>query len=195
MNDLHEDYKKIMSAILRQAIDDYIRMQHPRYRRRKYEKEAFWSACNLLWDDNHILQIEDDEGRPMTLRALAIAAADRENVDLKRLRQYLLDESVIYWNEKKMKTVTIPEDIVVEGHAYQIHHIENKKYENIQIDYDNKIIFLNKKSPTAEEDFMLAMMELTCHHGEIKTSAKARHKLGKAFYRLLKINNCFTGEN
>ena len=124
MNDLREDYKRIMSAILRQAIDDYIKMQHPRYRRRKYEKEAFWSACNLLWDDNHILQIEDDEGNPMNLRALAKGAANRENVDLKKLRQYLLSESVIYWNEKKMKTVTIPEDIVVEGHAYQIHHID-----------------------------------------------------------------------
>ena len=179
-----------MSAVLRQAMDDYVKMQHPKYRRRKYEKEAFWSARDLLWDDGCVLHIKDEEGGAMTLRALAQAAADRENVDLDRLHTYLLEYSRTYWEQKDVKTLEIPEDVVIEGHTYRVEHADE-----LEIDYDNKVLSINKKSPTAEEDFVRAMMDLVCHHGEIRTSAKARRELGKGVYRLLRINSCFTGEN
>jgi len=184
-----EDHRKLMSAILRQTIDDYIKMQHPRYRRRKYEREAFWSARDLLWDDDCVLNIQDAEGLDMNLSSLCEAASDRDNVDIKNLRKYLIKQSQEYWKEKPVKTVEIPEDVVIEGHAYQV-----QQAEDTEIDFENKIILLDKLSPTAEEEFMRAMVDLTCHHGEIKTSGKARKELGKALYRLLRINSCFTGE-
>jgi len=190
MNDTRDDHRKLMSAVLRQAMDDYVKMQHPRHRRRKYEREAFWSARDLLWDDSCTLQIEDDEGNEMTLEALCKAASDRENVDVEALRSYLLEQSTTYWREKQVKTIDIPEDVVIDGHVYQVQHAEST-----EIDYDSKIIYLDKAGPTAEEEFMRAMVELTCHHSEIKTSAKARRELGKSLYRLLRINSCFTGEN
>lgn len=189
MSKSHEDHRKLMSAILRQAMDDYVKMQHPRYRRRKYEREAFWSARDLLWDDQFELDITDEEGDPMTLRTLAMAASDRENVDLERLRSYLIEQSVTYWSEKKVKTVDIPEDVVIEGHAYSVEQAASPS-----ICFDTKTIRLDKQGPTAEEQFMQLMIELSCHHGEIRTSAKARRELGKVLYRLLRINSCFTGE-
>ena len=189
MNHSHEDYRKLMSAVLRQAMDDYIKLQHPRSRRRKYEREAFWSARDLLWDNECSLSIADEEGHEMTLEALAKAAADRENVDLDRLRSYLISESIEYWENKDVKTISIPEDVVVEGHAYAV-----QQADSTSIDFDDKIIYLDKQGPTAEEQLMSAMVELTCHHGEIRTSAKARREMGKALYRLLRINDCFVGD-
>ena len=187
MRQSHEDHRKLMSAILRQAMDDYIKMQHPRYRRRKYEREAFWSARDLLWDEECELDITDEEHDPLTLKTLAMAASDRENVDLNRLRSYLIEQSIKYWDEKKVKTVEIPEDVVIEGHAYIVQHSNESN-----IDFDAKVIYLDKRGPTAEEQFMQLMIDLSCHHGEIRTSAKARRELGKVLYRLLRINSCFT---
>jgi hypothetical protein len=189
MSEIHEDYRKLMSAVLRQAMDDYIKMQHPKQRQRKYEREAFWSARDLLWDNECELEIEDDEGNPMTLETLAMAAADRENVDLERLRSYVVQEAVNYWEDKDVKTIDIPEDVVIEGHTYQIQQSDER-----DIDFDSKIIYLDKRGPTAEEDFMMAMVELGCHHGNIRTSSKARKELGKVLYRLLRINSCFVGD-
>lgn len=186
----HEDFQKLMSAILRQAMDDYVKMQHPRRRRKKYEKEAFWSARDLLWKPEYLLNINDPEGKAMDLEELAKAAADRENVKIESLQNYLLEESERYWSEKKLKTVNIPEDVVVSGHVYEVRH----QYGPLNIDYDEKIISINKTGPVAEEEFMQAMLDLTCHHDEIKTSAKARKQLGKAIYRLMRINNCFVGD-
>lgn len=189
MDITQEDHRKLMSAILRQTIDDYIKMQHPRYRQRKYEREAFWSARDLLWDNEYALDIQDAEGLNMNLSSLCEAAADRDNVSIKSLRKYLIQQSQEYWEEKPVKTLEIPEDVVIEGHAYQV-----RQADTTEIDFENKIISMDKLSPIAEEEFMRAMVDLTCHHGEIKTSGKARKELGKALYRLLRINSCFTGE-
>lgn len=190
MSDQQVDYRKLMRAILCQAMDDYIKMQHPRYRKRKYEREAFWSARDLLWNDGHTLAIEDAEGNFTTLATLCAAAADRENADVENLRAYLLAESKAYWKEKQVRTIEIPEDVVVEGHAYRVQHQQDP-----EIDFDEKIIYLNKESPTAEEQFMQLVLDLTCHHNEIKTSVKARKELGKSLYRILKLNSCFVGDS
>ena len=89
-----------------------------------------------------------------------------------------------------MRTVEIPEDVVIEGHTYSVqHHLQD-----MIVDYDEKTIRLNKQGPCAEEEFMQAMIDLSCYHGEIKTSTKARKELGKALYRLLRINDCFVGD-
>lgn len=189
MNESHEDYRKLASAILRQAMDDYVKMLHPKYRQRKYEREAFWSARDLLWDPEYELNIEDEEGQPVTLRKLAMAASDRENVDLDKLRSYILAESTNYWNNKDVKTINIPEDVIIEGHAYSVFQADDAK-----IDYDEKTIYLDKQSPIAEEQFMQLLLELSCYHADIRTSTKARKDLGKALYRLLRINSCFVGE-
>jgi len=190
MNIEREDYRKLMSAILRQAMDDYIKMQHPNRRRKKYEKEAFWSAVGLLWDPAYAMDIADHDGDSMGLLELAKAAADRENLNVEALHEYLLQESNRYWDEKNLRTVEIPEDVVVEGHVYEVRH----HAEAVEIDYEAKTISLNKTGPVAEEQFMQAMVDLACHHSDIRTSQKARQQMGKSFYRLLRINNCFVGD-
>lgn len=185
----HEDYRKLMSAILRQAMDDYIKLQHPKCRQRKYEREAFWSARDLLWDDSCELSIADEEGKPIGLQALAMLASDRENVNLRKLRSYLISESIAYWNQKQVRTISIPQDVTIEGHIYSVHQADDS-----DLDFDNKIVYLDKLAANAEEQFMQLLLDLTCHHSEIKTSAKTRAELGTAIYRLLRINSCFTGD-
>lgn len=191
MSEAQADNRRLMSAILRQAMDDYIKMQHPRRRQKKYEKEAFWSAKDLLFNPKYELDINDENGDSMSLTALAQAAADRDNVDIPALREYLIRESKRYWSNKNMKAIDIPEDVIVEGHAYAVqHHVGS-----YVIDFDSKCIYLNKQGPTVEEEFTQALIELSCHHGEIRTSSKARKEIGKSLYRILQINNCFVGSN
>jgi len=178
-----------MLAILHQAMDDYVKMQHPRCRRRKYEKEAFWSARDLFWNKNHELNIISEEGTPVTLQTLALAASGRGNVNLNNLHSHLVNESIKYWKEKHVKTISIPEDVVIEGHAYMVEQADSP-----HIDFDAKTIQLDKKNPAAEKQFMQLVIELSCHHREIRTSAKARRELSEAVYELLRMNDCFTGD-
>lgn len=192
MHEAKEDYQKLMSAVLRQAIDDYVKLQHPKHRQRKYEKEAFITAVDLFWDEEYLLAILDDESKFHTLKTLCMAASGRENIEIKNLRQAIVAQSKEYWKNKAMNTITIPEQITVAGHVYSV--VDNSNEIEFYIDYDNKLIGLDLESDSAQQTFMKAVVDLTCYHDEIKTSAVARSQLSKALFQMFKVNNCFTGD-
>lgn len=184
-----EEQQAIMSAILRQAIDDYIKLQHPTRRQKKYEQEAFWSANDLLWDSEYrLLEPIGDNGEGISLRELCMLASARENVSLKSLRHYLVTEAKHYWSSKEMRTISIPDDIVLEGHVYYV-----RNGQSTSIDYEEKVIVINKQSPNAEQELMEAVVEIACYHTEVRTSTVARKEISAALFRALKVNNCFVG--
>jgi hypothetical protein len=189
-----KDFEKIAQQILRQAMDDYIKLQHPKQRRKKYLKEAWWSANDLFFDPSFRLDnLEDDNNQSMSLTDFVQVAADRENVDLQRLRDYLTSTSKAYWAERNMRTVEIPSDVVVEGHAYAVSYNKEDAY---AIDYDEKTIWLpaSAHKTTQEEQFCIAVMEAVAFHTEAKMSQKARKQLAQGWFRALKVNNCFVGD-
>jgi hypothetical protein len=47
------DYKRLLRAILVHAMDDYVKLQHPKNRRKKYLREAFSSAVDMFFDSEY----------------------------------------------------------------------------------------------------------------------------------------------
>lgn len=188
-----EDFETITRQILRQAIDDYVKLQHPSQRKKKYLKEAWWTAVDLFFDPDFLFDsLTNDQNKPMNLADFIRIAADRENVDLKQLRSYLTRESVKYWDEREMKTVEVPEDVIVDGHVYSVVYRSQVGY---KISYKRKEISLPAEGTTSEkeEEFVRAVTEVIAYHSETKISKKALAEISKGWFRALKVNNCFTG--
>lgn len=186
----------IARKVLLQAMQDYSQLQHPRYRRRKHLKKAYESAVELFFDPEYRLaSFEDEWGEDMDLEAFLKVATERERVDIPALHDHLITSSLKYWEAKAMQiqVVEIPEDICIEGHVYTV--TNSTEVDSFEIDFDSKEIVLNTDHSDSEnqEAFCLAVMELVFHHEELNMSTSMRKRLGKVWFRTLRINNCFTG--
>lgn len=187
------DYQVLAAKTFLRARQDYIHLQHPNYRRRKYLREAFLTATDMFWDPEYRMACFTNEyGDDMDIEEFVRLVSDRERVDMPALQQHLVEESLSYWDEKEMQTLEIPNSIVIEGHVYYVEQLDEPDY---IFDLETKRIYLDKNQDDSEnqERFVEAVMELTFHHQEVRLSGAARKKLAKAWFRTLRINNCFTG--
>lgn len=188
-----EDFKNLLLAVLRQAVDDYIRLQHPRYRQKTYLQEAFEAAVDMLFDPEYrMLYIKNDFGEDMSLKDLLRIVSGLERPRIEDLQNYVIEEALAFWREKYLRTISIPKTVFVNGHTYSIQHRESPGYE---VDYANKVIYLNKKpdDSESEENLMLALCNIISYHEEISLSKRDCRKLGKSLFLLLKVNSCFVG--
>jgi hypothetical protein len=175
-----QDFSKLMAAIIRQAIDDYVKLQHPKYRRKKYLVEAYQQAIDMFFDHTYkFLSIPNDYGEDMSLMDMLKAALKTEHVDIEKLREHAIAEAVAFWDTKAIKTVEIPDSLQINGHVYDIRHEDSST--SYVIDFDNKILTLDK------------LMNTTSDHEDIPIKPKHMAQLAKGWFRTLKLNNCFTG--
>ena len=189
-----KDFEIIARQIFRMGIDDYIKLQHPGRRRKKNLREAWWTAVDLFFDPTfRFANILNELDQPMSLTEFLQVAADRENIDVKRLQDYLVEEAKNYWRDKDMRTVEIPTDIVIEGNVYQVKLASVDEYRVI---YPANTILLPAKAhrTVQEEQFTAATFEIVAYHTEAKLTKKARQQLAEGWFRTLKINNCFVGD-
>ena len=187
------DYQYLAQLVFKTAVNDYLHLQHPNKRKRKHNQVAFETACDMFFDDSYLFKhFQDEWGKDITLQQFVGIATDDEYQDLETLREWLIQESLVYWARQDVQTIEIPSEIVIEGHVY---HIEHRTMPETLVDYKTKIIVLNKDSKDSEnqERFMEAVMFLLLHHTEIKIPGKTLTSLSKAFFRTLRINSCFTG--
>lgn len=183
-----EDWRVLLRHVLRQAIDDYIKLQHPRYRQKKYLQEAFQNAVDMFFDPDYRFGfIQNDEDTDMSLEDFLIDALDTQRVDTDKLRSYVAESAAEYWREKSMDTIFIPDMFCVEGHVYDVVHKPEGDY---FFDYEAKELHINKKQESKnEQDFVLAMCEALCYHLDLRISKRNREEISKGLYRLLKVNN------
>ncbi len=188
-----KDWPILLLNIVKQGIDDYIKLQHPKKRNLVYLEEHFRNAADMFFDPEFRFQnIKNEDNDHMSIKDMLSEMLNEDNIDLSMLHTYLINKAKEYWAEKNIKTVEIPQALAIEGHVYSLSHHEKTFYNKPhRIDYNNKIIYINMKSPTLEQDFIVAMVECLCYHEELKVSAKNIKLLGAAFYRLLKVNNSF----
>lgn len=188
------DYKTLLVAILRQAIDDYVKLLHPRYRRKKYLQEAWQDAIDMFFDSNYrMLRLKNEMGEDMSIKDLIAIVLESEQADISQLQNHVIDEAVAFWEDKPVRTIEIPDTVVVNGHVYYIYHTEE---DSCTTDLDEKTVTLNKNSKDSEneERFIQALMELALHHEDITMSKKNVESLSKAWFRILRLNNCFIGD-
>lgn len=190
-NTAEEEYKILLLAILKQAMDDYIKLQHPRFRKKKYLQEAFDSAVSLFFDDEHrFLYLKNNEGDYMSMKDLLSYFVSDKNMDIEKLRTHLIQEGKIFWENKFLNVIDIPESFIYDGHVYSIYHADD---DFPVIDYQEKTITMNKDSTNSDNQqaFVKAAVEVMLYHEEIPISKKYIDQLSKAFFRMLKVNSCF----
>jgi hypothetical protein len=188
-----QDLSKLLSAIVRQAMDDYIKLQHPKYRKKKYLTEAFHEAIDMFFDDTYLFgSIPNEDGFDMSFIDMLKTTLKTEHVDINKIRDHVIVEASSFWDTKVIKTVDIPSTLQVNGHVYNIEHTEDSG--SYTVDYDEKILTLNRlPDSTNEETFVEAVFEIVLYHESIPMKTNHIDKLSKAWFRTLKLNNCFNG--
>jgi hypothetical protein len=188
------DWKILLNAVLRQAIDDYIKLQHPKFRKKKYLQEAFDSAVNMFFDsDFQFLHIKDPEGNFMSLKELASSILEDDRLDMEKIKIHVVSEARDFWETKMINTIYIPSTFIYDGHVYHVHHTDE---DDTHIDLDKKIITLNKQTENSDNQqrFIETVIKLICYHEDIAISQKNIAKIGKGIFKMLRINSCFSGE-
>lgn len=189
------DMQMLMRKVLIQAMSDYVKLMHPRQRTRIYLQEAWWFAVDLLFDDSFVFKnLVDEEGNNMTLFDLVKAAADRENLNIEKLRSHVIAEAIREWNAKELFImVEEVKDIIIQGQVYAVLRgtpTHNRVY---AVDYDEREVLISSKLDRQgfERAVILATTEAICYHKDFRISAKTRDELAASFYEVLRINDSF----
>ena len=100
-----EDYKTIIKAVLRQGMDDYVKLQHPKFRTKKYLQEAFDSSVEMFFDSTYrLLYLLNEYGEPMSLKDMMTAILEDDRVSGKNLQKHLIEEARTFWETKLIRT-------------------------------------------------------------------------------------------
>ena len=187
-----EEYKTLLHAILRQAMDDYIKLQ-PKFRKKKYLQEAFESAVDMFFDsDFRMLHVKNDMGDEMSLKDMITFLLEDDMSDLEKIKAHVINEARTFWETKLVRTLYIPDSFIYDGHVYAVHHTDSIDPE---IEFETKTIILNKQSEDSEnqERFLQTVLKIVFYHEDITMSQKNIDSLGKALFKMLRLNSCFTG--
>jgi hypothetical protein len=195
----HDDFKAVVTAIFDQSRDDYIKLQHPSYRREKYLFEDFLNSVAMFFDPSFEFEhLVDEDGQQMNLRSMVDVLLDGYGRKYKSVQDYLIKASKDFWENKKMAVVDSPSTIQIDGHVYFVEHSDSARDDEVDgysIDLENKVINLNRNTDDSvnQELFVQALIQLIFHHEEINISREKLRAIGRALFRLLKMNDCFTG--
>lgn len=189
-----DDYKILLFHILTQAMDDYVKLQHPKSRNKEYLQEAFDDAVDMFFDKQYsMLLVPDSEGKPITLKSLFQELIEDDTVALDKLKGYVIEQAYEYWNKRELNVVVIPESFIYQGHVYQVFHSEDE--DEFEIDFKAKTITLNKENNTDnQEKFIQAMTQVVFYHEDVSIAPVKLAQVGKGIFQALRMNTCFIGE-
>jgi hypothetical protein len=188
-----EDWKKLISAILKAAMDDTIRLAHPVTRQKASLDEAYLDAVDMIWDPEYRMSAATNlDGDAYSILDILAASINNDLVELEKLQNFLAAQTMTYWDNKDVDTITIPDTVLIEGIPWRVIHAERESYE---IDFDEHVIYLDRSrnDPEIQQLFMYAVTDITFDAIDIKLPRRDIRKLARALFRLLKTNNCFTG--
>jgi len=186
------DFNTLLNAILRQSMDDYIKLQHPKFRSKKYLQEAFDSAINMLFDSSYrFLYVRNELDEEMSLKEMVSFLLNDDRVKIDNLKNHVIQEAQAFWETKLVRTLYIPDSFIYDGHVYKVEH---RKDTDSEIDFENKTIFINKKRGSEGElQFFEVAINIAFYHEDIVTNKSTRDLITKSLFRMLKMNSCFTG--
>ena len=185
---VQDDYQLLAEKVLLQAMLDFVRLQHPAHRDRRYLLEAFMDAADMFFDPDYLVgDFVDDEGNPVDLQGFLKIATDRERTDINKLHEYLRQNSLEHWLPKEKEIlIKIPPIFTIKSIPWYSEHREQDGYD---IDFDERIVYVNKKSARGQQDFIEAMLDIIWDMLDIKIQAKKRHEFSELLYETLVIND------
>lgn len=188
---MENDYQLLAEKVLLQAMMDYVRLQHPSARDRKYLSEAFMDAADMFWDPEYrIGPFEDDNGDPMDIIEFLKLAADRERVDLGELQKRLKSDTLTYWKPLEKTIMTIPEIFTIKGEPWYVDHDEQAT-EAAGVDFDTRRISLDKQAPKANLLFLSAVIDILMDEISLRVAGVKRKEFAIALYETLVMNDNF----
>lgn len=174
-----EDYKKIVSAIIEQAMLEYIKLQHPKARKKKPMQEAFANAVDIFFLSSYTFKyFKNLDGSNKTLKDMLKIILDKSNPDLKEMKTYLIQSSILHWEKKYIPVVTLPSCFIFKGHVYVIEHTED----NWSVDHFEKSIKMNRKQNKANEKSFIKIIFSIIKKYYPEMSQE------EIFYEILKMN-------
>lgn len=189
-----QDLKRLMHAILKQAMDDYVKLQHPVTRKKKYMQEAFDSAVEMFFDSEYaFMYVKDEEDNLMTLKDLVYQLMGDDRVQVDKIKDHVINNARSFWENKFVNTIDIPDSLIFDGHVYSVYHTDDN--DEAGINFEKKILTLNKDISCSENQqlFIQMCMKIICYHEEYKISGSVIDKLGNSVFKLMKMNSCFVG--
>lgn len=174
------------------AMDDYVKLQHPKNRRKKYLREAFSTAVDMFFDSEYrMLHLQKGDGTFMSLKDFLGEIMANQNLDIENIKQHVINESRSFWETKMLSTVYIPDNVVFDGHVYAI--LKDEDSEEPEIDFQNKTIKINPDSDNTEnqENFIICLVKIILYHEDIALSQQKITSIGKGIFKLLRMNACF----
>lgn len=183
-----DDYQLLAEKVLLQAMLDYVRLQHPAHRDRRYLLEAFMDAADMFYDPDYLVgEFVDDAGNPVDLEEFLKVATDRDRTNIPGLHAHLRASSLEHWKPKEKEIlIKIPPIFTIKSIPWYTEHHEKPGHE---IDFDERIIYLNKKTPQGQQDFVEAMLDIIWDLLELKVAAKKRKEFAELLYETLVIND------
>jgi hypothetical protein len=188
--DPDDDYEKLLKVVLDAALVDFIKLQHPKNRNKKYLEEALDTSVELFFDPDFRFEYffhQDDPQRKYSLKEVLIKLLNTRRISMEKVKQHVVDESISYWWEKNFHDIKIPAKINLAGKVF---YIVNSKQE--QIDFENnKLYFASKKLGADRVFFKLCLKVLIVESGLDFTDEQLEY-FYKYFYLFLKINDAFS---
>jgi hypothetical protein len=189
MSKAHTEYNAILKAIIDNAIIDYVKLQHPNNRKKRYLQEAFVTSVSMFFDKTYILGIASKvDGTVLNLESALQIIMNGQIPSVAKAQQHVISESIEYWYEKHFQNLLIPKNITIAGKVYFIY------YEDTEVPYINRekyLLVLNKKSKLVDREFTNLCLELILEELEIDLNSFDLANFNKLFYLFLKVNGCF----
>lgn len=186
----HEDWKFLLQGILNQAVDDYIKLQHPGARQKTYLQEAFLDAVDMFFDKSYRFEaLQNDFKEDMNIVDFFESLLQSERINIPAFQKHLIKETNKYWDTKEMQVINIPSTLSICGQVYTIEHTDDEGYE---VDYDNRIIRLNKQTTEMNQrNLFRSMAEIIADSNELIFSKKTRESLVDDIFSCIKMNAGF----
>ena len=176
-------------------MDDYIKLQHPKFRKKKYMQEAFDSAVEMFFDSSFaFMHLKDENMDSISLKEMISQLMNDDRIDLNDIKEHVISEARTFWEVKLVRTLYIPDSFIFDGHVYSVYHTDDN--EDSMIDFDQKTITVNKDVSNSENQqfFMKLCIQVISHHEEYIMPSATLDKLGNSLFKMLRMNSCFTGD-
>lgn len=184
-----EDLKTLFKVIVRQAIDDYVKLMHPCWRKKKELKDAFITATEFIFDDTYRSRVlKNDDNSMADFQFLANFISSMGRADLEVIRKNVIEEAVNHWMTIPIKTLDIPETISFRGRTWIFAHKETEP----QVHWPDRLVTMNMSNTTVNErNFIRVCHQILCLENDITYN----EDLADAWFELLKMNNAFVGND
>lgn len=182
------NYKILMQKILLQALDDYVRLQHPKQRRKKYLQEAWLSAVDLIFDPTYEMQIKNLEGHSMTLKDVVEAAYGASEMPLNALKTYVVKEASSYWSDQQMSVIKVPTELIVDNTVFTVIY---KNIENLyELDADKYQLVINAQATenNKQKAIIAATISYSCLTQNISLSDEEISRISDTLFETIKMN-------